>query len=465
MPDSYRFELVQRGTVVDTHDLLSQMRVIVGSVRVTAQGSRKLWTCTLGKADTAANIRTAVNDLRTFLRTAVEYATSSNTLYECWFRWQTEGEEAKRALIYSYTLEPIDNDVEDMHLEANAARYLLSFLCEAAYEEVSAQPSSKTAVSTVGGSFDLTGTITGGDTAGRIEKLIIKPRMASVNLYKAWVGVRPPRYGIGNPLTIGFNPVLNLTLQNFANGLLYPTYISYLAGGYDGYYMRDNFGEGTDLAVKFSYGVNVEPYIGDYLVLMLARVTGTTICNARISTSLGGYGTGAYDRPVAVNSTQYIQDTAWRYYEMGLISIPGGRAGHIQSLASFNVNIESGRISGSGNLDIDCLVLIPAESYFTWDQAEFGKTASTAGNVANAYIYTNPDGSVEGVVVNTSGAAAGTDGYAEQLATLGTPGGGWWYPYDGGCLVIAAERETGAVYTDAVDIDIYIKRRWELYRT
>ncbi|MFZ1400797.1 MAG: hypothetical protein WAS33_28095, partial [Candidatus Promineifilaceae bacterium] len=260
MPDSYQFELVQRGSVVDTHDLLSQMRVITGSWREAKQGNRVIVTCTLGKADTAANIRTAVNDLRVFLRTAVEYAVDANTVRECWFRWQTPGEEAKRALVHGYSLEPLDNDVEDIHLGSSAARYLFSFTREAAYEEISAQAASAVAVSAVGGRIDLTGTITGGDAAGRIEKLIIKPRMTSGNLTKAWVGIRPPRYGVANT-AYGFNPALDLTIEHVANGTLYPTYLTYVTGGFGGYYFRDNFGEGTDLAVKFSYGIgNAEYY-------------------------------------------------------------------------------------------------------------------------------------------------------------------------------------------------------------
>jgi hypothetical protein len=468
MPDIYQFDLVQRGTVVDTHDLLSQMRVVVGSWRETPQGSQIVTTCTLAKKDTAANIRAAVADLRTFLRAAMEFTNDPHSLYECWYRWQTPGESAKRSLVYGYRLEPLDGDVEDIHLDSGTGRYLLTFTREAAYEETTAQTFTSSSLSSVGGRYDLTSALVGGDLDGRIEKLIIKPSMTGTgaNLYRAWVGVRPPRYGIGTT-SFGFNPQIDIKTEHIVGGL-FGSSISTVSGSYvGGYLLRDDFSDGADLSMKYSCGlVGVEYYIGSYLVLLRARLTNSsTICSARVSTSYGGYSAGAYAKPIALGNTQYIESNAWRFYEMGVIDIPGGRVGHIQSLASFNINLETGRLSGSASFDADCLVLIPAERYITWTAATFGRTASTAGNIANAYVYTQPGGGVEGLVVNTDGAPAGTDGYAEEYAAVGTPGKAWSYPYDGGCLVFAGERETAQTMTDTAALEIFVKRRWELYRT
>lgn len=468
MPDVYRFELVQRGTVVDTHDLLSQMRVVVGSWRETPQGGRVVVTCTLGKRDTAANIRTAVADLRAFLRSAIEFTNDPHSLYECWYRWQTEGESAKRAIIFSYSLEPLDDVVEDMHLDSGTARWLLTFTRDGGYEEVDAQTATSPTISSVGGRWDLSSSLNGGDLDGRIEKLLIKPTMTGTgaNLYRAWVGVRPPRYGLGTT-SFGFNPQIDIKTEHVV-GSLFGTDITLVSGSFvGGYLLRDDFGSGGDLGMKYSCGlIGVEYYIGSYLVLLRARLTdGSSLCSARISTSYGGYSAGAYAKPLALGNTQYVQSTAWRFYEMGIIDVPGGRVGHVQSLASFNINLETGLLSGTGSFDADCLVLIPAERYITWNAAAFGRTASTAGNIANAYIYTQPGGGVEGLVINTDGAPAGTDGYAEEYAAVGTPGATWSYPYDGGCLVFAGEREAAQTMTDSAALEIYVKRRWELYRT
>ncbi len=467
MPDSYRFELVQRGTVTDTHDLLSQIRVVTGSWRETPQGNRIVTTCTLAKQDTVdpANIRAAVADLRGFLRSAMEYVNDPHSLYECWYRWQTPGESEKRSLVYSYGIEPLDAEVEDIHLDNGTGRYLLTFSRDAAYEEIAAQTATSSALSSVGGRWDLTSTIIGGDINGRIEKLIIKPSMAGADLYRAWLGIRPPRYGVG-PTTYGFNPALDLLIEHVVGGL-YPADISQQSGGYGGFFMRDNFGSGEGLSMKFSYGLSaVEYYVGSYLVLLRAKLSaGSTVCSARVSSSYGGYSAGAYAKPIALGNTQYISDTSWRYYEMGIVDIPGGHVGHIQSLASFNINLETARLSGTADLDTDCLILIPAEHYVTWDAAEFGRIASTSGGIAYGYIYTSPEGPVSGVVINTSGTPSDVDGYAEEYAEIGVPGDAWAYPYRGGCLVFAAERETAQVLTDTAALEIYIKRRWELYRT
>lgn len=475
MPDSYRFELtIDRpffdGSLMEDnadnyHDLLADMRVIVGSVRATQRGDRLMWTCTLAKAETPANIRTAVNDLRLFLNAAMEYVADPISEYSLYFRWQTGGEEAKRSLVYSYTLEPLDNDVEDIHLEANAARYVLSLTLAASFEEREAQTVTQNSVSSVGGAWNLSSLIQGGEVPGRIPLLKVGVNSSSVNFEKMWIGIRPLRGGVGAAGTnFYFDPVLDLSTQ-YSLGVTGVSNSTSQPNTVNSQHMEDDFSGGEDLAFKFSYnlGSSANAYLGRYLVLLRCKITsGSGVCLARVSTS---YSSPEYSKPVALGTTQYISNTAWRFVELGEIELPGGRGHSSLDLQSLRVNLETGRASGDAELGTDCLVLIPAEHYVTWSGADFGTSDNPD---TEAWIMTHPDNSVEGYVVGpSSGFLAFGYGQSYDYAEIG--GRNWGYPHErpsfnGGVLVVAAERSSLSNASDRADFEIEVKRRWQTYR-
>ena len=472
MPDSYRFEIERRGEIVSTHDLLSQMRVIVGSWRETRQGGRITVTCTLAKAAAAASIRAAVADLQDFINRANEYASDHLSSYECWYRWQTSGESAKRALVHGgFTLDPLDDVVEDVHLDSEAARYIFSFSHDVGYEEIEAQSAISTWLSSVGGYMNLIPTISGGNTKGRIEKLILKPN-SNTNSYKAWVGIRPERYGVGSPvfgdINSGFHPVLKFDGGNFSNVAYTSLSVPSDSTAYNGFFVvRDSFADGEDLAIKLDVEIGSDYYVGRYLVLLRAKLSaGSTVCTARLGTTHGAFGSAFYSKPLSLGNTQYITNTSYRFYEMGIIDVPGDRAAHVPVRALLKVFLETGRVSGSASLDTDCLVLIPADHYVTWNYASFGNEL-TSGLRGDAYIHTTPEGSVGGLVVDPAyvgGATTGSiDGLAYEYAEVGASN--WGYPHRGGFLVVATEREGSQVWNEGLFVETHIKRRWELYRT
>lgn len=475
MPDSYRFELtrdrpwpdgsLQENSADNYHDLLTQMRVIVGSVRLTQQGDRFIWTCTLGKSAEAATIRTAVNDLRQFLNAAMEYVADPIADDSLYFRWQTNGEEAKRSLVYSYTLEPLDNNVEDIHLDSDAARYLLSLTLTASFEERLAQEATITNINTCGGVWRLSATIQGGEVTGRIPVLKVSPRNTSNDLEKMWIGIRPLRNGVGAAGTnFYFNPVLEFSTQ-YSLGVTGVTNETSESNTVSAQHMEDDFSGGEDLAFKFSYnlGSSAGAYIGRYLVLLRCKIiSGTGVCLARVSTS---YSSPEYSKPVALGVTQYLTNTSWRFIEMGEIELPGGRGHSSLDLQSLRINLETGRVSGTAVLGVDCFVLIPSDHYITWSGAAFGNSGSPD---TDAWIMTHPDNSVEGYVVGPStGFLAFAEGQSYDYAEIG--GRNWGYPhqrpqFDGGVLVLAAQRSTNQTVTDNIDLEIEVKRRWQTYR-
>jgi hypothetical protein len=474
VPDVYRFELsIDHGESVEAdnyYDLLADaLGVGMGSWRETPHGDRIVATCTLFKADDAADIRTAVNQLRDFLNMAVEYAADNTNPYSLWYRWQTTGEGLKRALVFSYALEPIDHDVDDIHLESGAGRYLFTFTRAAAYEEREPQQATRNNISTVGGMWDLSGTIIGGDTDGRIRVLKVTPRSASSNLAKMWVGIRPLRAGIGaSGTSFFFNPTLDLKTQH-SLGVTGVSNSTSESNTVDGQHMSDDFSGGTDLAFKFSYSLSssVGAFVGRYLVLLRCKITsGSGVCLARISTS---FTSPTYSAPVALGATQYLTNAAWKLIELGEVEIPGSRGHSALDLQTFRLNLETGRASGTAVLGADSIILIPSDHYITWDGATFGKSGSPD---TEAWIMTHPDNGVDGYVAGAPTGESGTtkEGQAYGYGELG--GRNWAYPRNrialgnGGVLVLAAERSDGTQdAAESVDLEIEVKRRWQSYRT
>ncbi len=468
MPDYFRFEhSFDRPDSTDSTpenlyylDLLSEMRVVVGTWRETPQGNRVVTTCTLAKVDTKALIRTYVESTHRTLNTAVEYVSDPTTAYSIWFRWQTEGESYKRALVYSYQLEPLDHEVDDIHLTSGAGRYLLTFVRSAAFEEGTVQEVVQNGVSANGGVWNVYSTISGGGVPGRIMLLQVSASGLTTDFSKLWVGLRPVR---GNVLD--FDPVLNFTTSHSlgVTGVTNNTSDSNTAGGN---YIRDDFTGGADMAFKLSYTFDytVDQYVGRYLALLRCKiVSGSGICQARISTS---FASPTYANPVALGNNQYLTNTAWKLIEMGEIEMPGGRVHNMLDIRSLRVNLETGRVSGDAVLGVDSIILIPSNHYVTWDKATFGNSANPD---TSAWIVTYPDDSVEGYVAGDVTGARAKEKRTHAVAEIG--GRSWAYPVGylplevlGGQMVIAAEQASGHVVADDLNLTIEVRRRWKSYR-
>lgn len=458
MPDSLRFEIYDEvNGVGTTYDFLTAgLKPVIGSWREDRRGNRVMYTVLLVAKDTAANIRSAVNSLEDMLFEANRFIRDALEEESVWYRVQTDGESAKRALVYDFLLEPTDTAAFEIHLEHEAALYALNFTTDGAFEEPTSQYElSPSTLSTLGGTWDLTADITGGNEDGRIAIFTAHSTTNEVNYRKMWIGIRPGRFPVG---TGDFDPVFNVT--DFA--------VTGISSGTDanasgGAYRNVSFSGGEELAFKFSNLLSGKSsswqyYRGRYLVLFRAKVSdGTTTCAVRVSTS---FFTPALSDPILLGQTQYISGTAWRFYEMGEIDIPPGRVHSKLDLDEFRINIEAGRIAGSGNLYADCFILIPAHHLFTWDGAEFGADPAIHTPITDAQIFSFPDFTLEAYVVDLDGTIR--PGTAMALATPG--GKNWRWPIDGGFIVVAAERTTGQVISDQIQLDIEVYRRWTTYR-
>lgn len=102
---------------------------------------------------------------------------------------------------------------------------------------------------------------------------------------------------------------------------------------------------------------------GTYRVFLRAR---HSVAADAISVRLTwGYGTLSVSNPAVPVTTSH---TGWQYYDLALMQMPSGPdpvtdgySGVEVATAPLTVYVDAARISGTGNLDLDCLLFVPAD--------------------------------------------------------------------------------------------------------
>jgi len=205
-----------------------------------------------------------------------------------------------------------------------------------------------------------------------------------------------------------------------------------------------------------------------FTVLFRAHTTGTKTYYVRLSEGLYNAtdAEGTWRTHYATTALVDNQDaTHYKFYPLGVIEIPRGRhvvfsgIGAGQPLENYALRLESKiAVAGTGNLEGDCLVLIPMNEGFChikngeldWDT-----------NVRLTYIMMDAVGNLESVIFdNVSGASVEfpeLDAYNLSLPT-------------GQGSVITAAQRTHATYghqtviTDQMGFQIKYAARWKTLR-
>jgi hypothetical protein len=161
---------------------------------------------------------------------------------------------------------------------------------------------------------------------------------------------------------------------------------------------------------------------GKFLVLMRAMVSDdTTITRARIA-----YGTGSASGNNFTTLTRVEITTplpiikTWKLYEMGVVSIPNARVPRYSSAANnallmdYFIGVDAERVSGTGYLYIDSLILLPVDEAFV-------KTTNDAVPLASGkqwYIFQNDLSDVSGYTGTTTSVDAG---FEVEQRSFGVP--------------------------------------------
>jgi len=283
-----------------------------------------------------------------------------------------------------------------------------------------------------------------GDVAARMARL----KLTSTNgLRELWMGFRSPRLGIPANL----QPVWELEFGSTG------TDTSAGSPGSDATASNSNkvtctFATDTTLINRITVNagnvtLNPDDQRGTFQVLLRAKCSnGTTTARARLRSGYVASETGMDSRARIV-----ISGTSWLLYEMGEVQIPSpGRvlATLFQPINVFTLGIDAERIAGAGNLEMDCLILIPTLEGFCYVDAA---TLNATANPVN--LFDRADGKTDGVQI-FSGTVGG-------VVTTKIFGG---VPTGNGSLIVAGQRSTETVKTDVIGFELYTFARWATLR-
>jgi hypothetical protein len=399
-------------------------------------------------AASRALVRTALNDVVEMLEKAKLYHATRLEQYPVYLRWYTDGEAAKQALVYDYALQPAarigitpDLDVGD----GLNALWSLAITRDREWESADDNPTSVASteeVENAGVALDLTA-ITGGTANGRMTRLILGGGSEAFN--KFWIGIHRLRLGQADEIA-----AVDLT-DAYTSA---DTTIDAETGSVNGDRATVTFSAHPDWKAR-AYGVlptggaTSYHWVGRWLVLARARQSGSTDVMIRVSVSANDlylYGeqpTLLHQGPPAV-----VNRTEHHLYELGEIQLPPFGLGTSDDLSMIRLNLEARRISGPGQLYVDCFILIPAEHMVA-------VTGVVVEEEEQLYVDTDASGSVIAVVKGATGATVGIG-----AATVRN----WRWPKEGGAVVAAFERSTGHVIADTVEVSISQRKRWLGYR-
>jgi hypothetical protein len=220
--------------------------------------------------------------------------------------------------------------------------------------------------------------------------------------------------------------------------------------------VRISFATNDTLAARFSLSwsqvasSNFDDLIGEYLVLARMKVdaVGTEV-NVQLRD-----GWGNADESGIVGGVYISGQTNWQMYELGHVIIPptGNRdasASTSDVIKYYRLNLWAERISASGNLDVDCFVLIPSEHFFYVDKCSLG------GTTGDLIIFTGPDG-YQFIVQVGSGSVWQNVRYSLN---------NWKYPLGGGLLVVCYDLTSGgSTLTGTVTMAASIYTRYETFK-
>lgn len=405
-------------------------------------GERVIETFDLLAEGTDAAIIAAENQLADHLYEAEMFHRDPLRKLGVQLRAQANNEVGSRtALIYRGDFVPAMQQTITPLLGKSGSFYQLALERHGAWETTTTGPTYSN-VSVLGGIVSLTDM--GGTLLGRMGQLDVLARSGGGGpLHKIWVGCRPVYEG-----STSF--VAKWECESGTNGTDAADTAD--AGDSGGNKVRVSFATVATLAKRLSMTVATfittpKEGVGRYLVLLRGSVTAGVVAVQMRS----GFSSSENFTP---HKTVYLSNTTDQLLELGEVSIPpfGYRqqfSGN-NTVEQFQLQLWAERISGSGSLDLDCLVLIPAEHSFYVSGASLSYNVSAVNRVT--FLTFEDD---QKTVLQ----------YSADIPQSNLEFGhtNWAYPNGGGILVIAAERDGSQVIGDTVDLEIERFPRWRAY--
>jgi hypothetical protein len=368
-----------------------------------------------------------------------------------WLEESASSETAKRSLIKSIELTPLQVGWFSTLLGKQAMFYQLTIIHSAAWEKHEATLLDTANVNCLGGTAYIAPI--DGSLPARINLMgLIGDATSGDILTTFWGGIKPD-YGAAGTSDVGstdFSPLVQLELGT----LVAPAVLASDSDNASPVGTTDNVVSyaTTTGDVKIIYetldnaftSTVFNNWTGNYLVLLRARLDTAQVVRLHVDT---GYLGGSVFIP---GPYVYTSSTDYTLMEMGTISMPPfsrQNASH-DLLETFEFQLYAMRIGTAVTLIADCLILIPADHMFKLTNALLDHA-----NTSLCYSYINVDGTVS--TINN-----GTDGKINMAAQLAN--NNFVCPIAGGTFVIAGQRSALQTVTDEVALNIEYCER---YRT
>lgn len=281
--------------------------------------------------------------------------------YLVWIRVQLDGETYPRQAQILDILPPDSVRVftAEEHMNNYIGQYSIAFERTPFWEDPYTYPSTtaKTGINSIGGTVVLSETIYG-DVPARLARIDFKSAATIYDHF--WIGWRTSRFGT----TANFVPVWSL---KDGSGGGTDTNTTSDSSAYSGTRLTCTFGSTATLVERcYMTVLQASPthpadQRGMLTVLLRAKMSDSSVARVRLRGGWFNSEDASMNSPV-IRSRQVISGTDWNYYELGTMTLPPFRFfNSIVALNNFTFALDAERISGSGSLHLDCLVMIPSD--------------------------------------------------------------------------------------------------------
>ena len=430
-------------------DGTTTVNLLAGNLKLTANGWRtktskkKVWeNIELVSEATDANIRAAKDDLDELAEAAREYHLNEKKADAVYFKWQSDGESDKQALVYDIESEIMANDpLSSPLLGSNVVILQVAIQRHPEYETTSATNTTSNGVSADGGTWAIGNAV--GTSPERISKFLIWTSDAAYVHQQIYAGIRPLYEGVGSFVALweaedGTAPTGTTVTDPDGTASGNKSLACDLTSSV-------NSGIRTIITIDDVVGSNYNHFIGKYHILARMKVaSGAT--NVLVELAQVWKGSHSY------HGTTFIEGvTVWTLFSLGTVSFPPtGDRGNIASdhadFAECGFSIFARSTDDTGTLDIDCYYLVPAEHTLTI----LGTAIDTTDPLT---IYTDPDDQVWGLGESTL-----------SQGGLQISPSNWRYPVGGGLMVVVAQADSGHILSKTLDLSIDLTPRWKMFR-
>jgi hypothetical protein len=417
----------------------------------------------MADATTHDTLATDFQDLDNYRWLAREYIKDRTQEHPVWLHAKMDNETGeRRALVHDIELAWRTDNVDENGLWANTneARVRANIVRGPFWEDTTAN--TKTAgsnVSILGGAYDYSGTDVVGDAPARLYHLTFTNDANTDEYNKAWIGFRSAnKHGtLGN-----FDPVWECEDYTAA----------YTDVSKSGDATASPGGAGDTKAVSdFSsseawqnrlvfrlddfYTTNYSDMYGRFVVLLRAKVGASTTCEVKLRHHASwGDGNFYHEGPILE-----VSATSWTMHNLGTFTIPV-RNLHNFPLATwiddYDLNdrfaLWGRRTSGTNDLEMDCLIFVPADELFLYVD---GINYEGSSAIPNPTIITQ---SPEGLWAVMTVQDAATDYWYSVGAVapqgIGVPVG------DGRMYCVMADDDNANTLGDTYDASMQLIPRW-----